>query len=152
MLLKSDESKKPRPVKGRGFMCSFHHLLQRTNDHALSYCPLSLSCQGGYHTVSGNGGMPSAPTALSRFGPKLGSDVPRFPTHTGLAPPPARCDFEKSGTVFFNAFAYKYWAYYSIGKMELSRQFLTAFFFFVTTPQTKHLDNLIIEYLSFRKL
>ena len=24
---------------------------------------------------------------------QLGSDFPRFPTHAGLAPPPARCEF-----------------------------------------------------------
>lgn len=79
-----------------------YHLLQRTVRHAV-FC-----CRGGYHTVSDNGGMPSAPTAFPGFGPKLGSDLLRFSTHAGLTPSPARCDFKKSDTVFFNAFPYGY--------------------------------------------
>lgn len=100
-----------------------YHLLQRTGQSAfvLQIFYLRTSTRPD-DTVSNNGGMPSASTALMGFGPKLGSDLLRFSTHTGLTPSPARCDFEKSDTVFFNAFPYSCCAYYSIRKTELSRR------------------------------
>ena len=71
-------------------------------------------------TLPDNGGMPSYPTAFypslcpfgyvgcERFGLRLGSDLPRSPTCTGLPPSPVRCAFEKSDTVFFNVCIYFY--------------------------------------------
>ncbi len=122
--------KKPRPVKGRGQSSrdtTCYDALPSTVSPAVIHFAVSVSLQPAWsillfsgHTVSGNGGMPSEPTAFhlperervhtlpehgslaERFGLKLGSDLHSSPTRAGLAPSPARCAFEKSATVFFN--------------------------------------------------
>lgn len=88
-------NQKAPSVKGRGLK------LRKTTCYSIRFCGCSLSRS---YMVPDNGRIPSRTTERCFLPVRLGSDIPQSPTHTGLAPSPARCDFGKLLTVFVIVF------------------------------------------------